>query len=123
MKVVLDGNDGLGKSTVVGMLREAGYEVADRGAPTRMTDDEAVLPVDGECYIILDGPVELSRARLAKAGRDLGEQYHTEADLTHYRDQFLRVAEQLPRCELVSAAGTPDKVFDRCLAALAKLGV
>jgi thymidylate kinase len=123
MRIVIDGNDGLGKSTLVGWLEGSGYDVADRGVPTKMTDSGSVRPADDECYIILDGPVELSRERLAKAGRDLDERYHTIEDLTHYRKRFLEVAKVLPRCRVISAEGSPERVFLRCRLALAQLGV
>ena len=83
MKLVVDGNDGTGKSTLVARLRDLGYDVADRGVPTKMTDDPSVCAVEGEVYLILDAPVEVCQARLAKAGKNLEERYHTVADLRH----------------------------------------
>lgn len=121
--IVVDGNDGAGKSTLVAALRARGLEVNDRGAPTKRTDDPTFPPQDGERYLILDVPVEVSRARLAAAGKDLTEQYHTVADLTHYRARFLAVAAELPCCALVDARGTPAETLARALEALAALGV
>jgi XTP/dITP diphosphohydrolase len=120
-RVVVDGNDGTGKSTVVARLRALGWNVADRGAPTKMTDDPSVKPAEGEVTLILDCPVETCRERLAKAGKNLDEKYHTVADLGHYRRRFLEVAKGLPRCEVVDAAGTPDQVVAACLAALGRI--
>ncbi len=118
MIIVVDGNDGSGKTTVVELLRESGYEVRDRGAPTKMTDDPSVKPEEGVRYLILDVPVEVSRQRLARAGKDLNEQYHTVADLTHYRQRFLEVAAGLPNASLIDASGSPQQVLQQCLEAL-----
>lgn len=117
--IVIDGNDGLGKSTLVESLRKLGYQVADRGMPTKATDTGVPehLPM-GEKYVILDAPVEVSRARLEKAGRDMTEKYHTVEGLTHYRQRFKEVAEQLG-VPLLDASGTPD---DGLSATLAHLG-
>ena len=118
--IVIDGNDGLGKSTLVKRLGELGYKVADRGMPTKATDTGVPehLPM-GERYVILDAPIEVSRARLEKAGRDMNEKYHTVEGLTHYRQRFKEVAEQLG-VPLIDASGSPDDVL---YATLAYLGV
>lgn len=39
MIIVIDGNDGTGKSTLVEKLRKDGYNVQDRGIPTKLTDN------------------------------------------------------------------------------------
>ncbi len=92
--IVVDGNDGTGKSTLVNRLRKLGYFVNDRGIPTTMTDDDN-LNVQGNerdvLYVILDGTVEESRKRLEEAGKDLTEKYHTVTDLTYYRQKYLEV--------------------------------
>lgn len=95
MIIVVDGNDGTGKSTLVERLRKDGYCVQDRGIPTKLTDDPSVKPNSDEFYIILDAPVEVCRERLKTAGRDLNEKYHTIKDLTYYRKRFRNVVEQL----------------------------
>lgn len=118
MIVVVDGNDGTGKTTLVSALRAAGFEVRDRGVPTRMTDDPSVSPQPGEAYLILDAPVPLLRERLRRAGKDLEERYHTVADLEHYRQRFLEVARALPQCVLLDASGPPEDVLVRALEAL-----
>jgi len=123
LRVVVDGNDGTGKTTLVEALRRRGYEVADRGLPTRMTDAPALPPADDEFYLLLDAPVEVCRARLAQAGRNLEERYHTAADLAHYRRRFLEVAATLPRHALLDAARTPDEVLADALLALERAGV
>ena len=116
-RVVVDGNDGTGKSTVVARLRELGYDVADRGVPTKMTDDPNLQAVEGEVYLILDAPVEVCRARLAMAGKNLEEKYHTVADLEHYRARFKEVAGIL-RAPLINAEGPVDRVVQLCVEAL-----
>ncbi len=99
--ITIDGNDGTGKSTLVEKLWHLGYNVADRGYPTEMTDKTDVqLPQDGLAsylYIILDCPVEVSRFRLARAGKNLDERYHTVEDLSYYRDRYKDVADRLLR--------------------------
>lgn len=97
--IIIDGNDGTGKSTLVEALKAQGIEAVDRGLPTKMTDDPVLAPPLGDenRYVIIDVPVTVSRERLAKVGKDLSEKYHTVEDLTHYRTQFLLVAFRLLR--------------------------
>ena len=112
MIIVVDGNDGTGKSTLVERLRKEGYDVQDRGIPTKLTDDSSLKPNPDEFYIILDAPIEVCRERLKKAGRDLNEKYHTIEDLTYYRQRFLYVAEQIKDyCVLIDSARTINEVY------------
>ena len=115
MKIVVDGNDGTGKSTLVTLLQELGYEVQDRGIPTKMSDDESIKPLENEFYIILDVPIEVSRERLKKAGRNLDEKYHTVEDLIFYRDKFWQIYRRLPNSVLIDATGSPEDVLQKCL--------
>jgi ATP phosphoribosyltransferase len=109
--IVIDGNDGLGKSTLVERLKAFGYRVADRGMPTKATDDGIPdVRNDGETYVILDAPIEVSRARLEKAGKDMNEHWHTVKSLTHYRQRFQEVAKQLG-VPLIDASGSPEDVL------------
>ncbi len=100
--IVVDGNDGTGKSTLVTHLRARGYNVHDRSFLTELTDatemealhTQALYASHVACSaIVLDARVATSQARLAEAGKDLAEKYHTEEDLTHYRRRFREVAE------------------------------
>jgi thymidylate kinase len=122
MRIVVDGNDGTGKSTLVEGLRGRGLEAADRGLPTKMTDDPDLAPAADELYLVLDAPVEVCQARLAGAGKDLRERYHTAEDLAHYRDRFLEVAAGLPHAAVIEASGTPEEVLAAALAAIAEAG-
>jgi thymidylate kinase len=123
MRIVVDGNDGTGKSTLVRRLAALGYDVADRGIPTKMTDDDAIRPREDEFYLILDAPVIICRERLRKAGKDLAERYHRIEDLMHYRRRFRAVAARLPRSALIDAIGNEADVLARCMAALASAGI
>jgi XTP/dITP diphosphohydrolase len=118
LKVVVDGNDGTGKTTLVAGLRALGYTVADRGLPTKLSDGPDRAPAPDEIFLILDAPVEVSRARLAAAGKDLDERYHTVADLTHYRDRFLAVAASLPGAHLIASTGTAAENLGQALRVL-----
>jgi thymidylate kinase len=119
--IEIDGNDGLGKTTLVERVNSAlehlglGAKVWDRGDMTRATDQvegdvlpDSVKPANAVHYFLLDGSVELSQQRLAKAGKDLTEKYHTEEDLSHYRRMFLLVAEQFGATVLSAEAPTEE---------------
>lgn len=113
MKIVVDGNDGTGKTTLVKSLREIGYNVDDRGIPTEMTDDDDIKGDANHFYIILDCDVEISQARLKLAGKELSEKYHTKEDLRYYRQRFREVASKLvPNCVVVPADKSPEEVLD-----------
>jgi len=124
--IVVDGNDGTGKSTLVAHLRALGYAVQDRGFLTPLTD-QADAAVDAACAayaaqpscaaIVLDAPVATSRARLAAAGKDLNERYHTKADLAHYRARFAAVAARVG-ASMVDAADNRDATRRRAHVAL-----
>jgi thymidylate kinase len=123
MIIVVDGNDGVGKSTLVRDLKQRGFTVEDRGIPTKMTDDTTLLPSDNDnIYLILDAPVSVSQDRLRRAGKDLTEPYHTPEDLEYYRERFLRVAEKLGRkCRILDANKSSREVLVDALDAIREL--
>lgn len=123
MKIIVDGNDGTGKSTLVSRLLGAGYTVADRGLPTKMTDQDTLTENSDEFYLILDASVSTSRHRLQLAGRNLNEKYHTVEDLTHYRRRFLEVAARLTNCAIICAEVSADQVYRNALEILEVLGI
>ncbi len=123
MRLVVDGNDGTGKSTLVRLLGEQNIVAADRGLPTKMTDDPSIAPKPDEFYIILDAPVEVCQQRLRLAGQNLGEQYHTVEDLTWYRQRFAEVATRLDQCVILDSSSTPQRVLDACIAKLRERGL
>lgn len=113
--VVVDGNDGTGKSTLVTSLKKLGYSVKDRGLPSLMTEGSELIVPSDEIYIILDVPISVSQDRLRAAGKDLEEKYHTLSDLEHYRKKFLEVSKLIPRCTVVNAKGSPEIVLNTVL--------
>lgn len=119
--IVIDGNDGTGKSTLVRKLRESGYVVKDRGIPSKLTDGENVLPIENEFYIILDAPIKICRERLEKAGRNLNEKYHTIEDLKYYRKRFIQVAKRLKnQAVMVDASVSESDLYNAVIEEIRK---
>jgi hypothetical protein len=97
--IVVDGGSGTGKSTLVDALRALGYEARERGLPSEaasegMPEAGAALP-EGEAYVILDAPEEVSRARLMESGKLLSGNWHTHEALAMARLRFKEVARAL----------------------------
>ncbi len=122
-RIVIDGNDGVGKSTLVRVLREMGVDVQDRGEPTLLTDLPNTPLLPNTLYLILDAPVAISRERLARAGKNLEERYHNVADLTHYRARYLQIAKKLPNCALIDASGTFIATLNAVLEVFRQYGI
>lgn len=114
--VVVDGNDGTGKTTLVTTLRAKGFTVQDRGLPTIMTDDTGRSRDEpGHVYLILDCDVSICQCRLLAKGKSLTEKYHTLPDLMFYRGRFRLIADQLPNAYLVDASRSiEDVAFVAC---------
>lgn len=125
MNIVIDGNDGTGKTTIVNRLREIGYNIQDRGLPTKMTDNMELISLlqDDDIFLIFDNSVETSRKRLEKAGRNLDEKYHTVEDLTYYRDMFLKIYETIPNAFYIDSERTEEEVFKNVLEIISSLKV
>ena len=117
--IVIDGNDGTGKSTLVERLRGWGFRVSDRGLPTKLTVEEPNLPPanPGDKYLILEAPIEVSRARLEAAEKDLNEKWHTEESLRHFAARFREVGAKLG-ATFIDSSGTSDETWIRVLTAL-----
>jgi ATP phosphoribosyltransferase len=122
--IVIDGNDGTGKTTLVKALEGLGLLARDRGLPTKASDD-GVPPREswprGERYLILDVPVEVSRERLRAAGKDLEERYHTVQDLSFYRARYLEVAKGFG-VEPIDSSGPIEQTVARALKQLGLSG-
>lgn len=90
MKIIIDGNDGTGKTSLVKSLNELGFNAIDRGIMTKMTDGyQPSLDDVKDCiFILLDVSIQESQKRLLKAGKDINEKYHNLADLSFYRSRF-----------------------------------
>lgn len=110
--IVIDGNDGTGKSTLVERLRKLGLRVSDRGLPSKLTIDEPNLPAPSphDRYLILEAPIEVSRARLEAAGKDLNEKWHTVESLRHFQVKFREVGAQLG-ATFIDSNGTPEETW------------
>lgn len=119
MKIIVDGNDGTGKSTLVEILGSQYDNVFDRGVPTRMTDDDSVVPDPEDFYIILDAPVAISHARLQACGKPMDEYYHTIEGLTHYRNKYLEIVKKLGKqCTLIDANQSIQDVVKTAIIAI-----
>jgi ATP phosphoribosyltransferase len=92
-RIVVDGNDGTGKSTLVQSLRMLGFrQVLDRGEMTKATDDPSVEPVPGTVYVLLICPWRESKRRLIAANRDMSDPYHQDDALIKYSQRFRELA-------------------------------
>lgn len=96
MRICIDGNDGVGKTTLITRLKELmpEHEYQDRGYPTYLTSvDEAKLYANiADVYVILSCPVAVSLERLTAAGKDMNEHWHKPETLEHYHARFAELA-------------------------------
>lgn len=97
MRIIIDGNDGTGKTTLIKELQKiTNDEILDRGLPSELTEKDNIedsLPEnkDENLYFILTCPEKVCQNRLKERGADLTVQYHTLNDLIHYRSKFFDV--------------------------------
>lgn len=118
-RIVVDGNDGTGKSTLVTALRQLGFsQVDDRGELTRATDDDSLGPAPGTRYLLLVCPPETSLARLSAAGADLADPYHQPSALAHYDHRFRALAARFGATVIDTATTAPHEVLAEALTAL-----
>ena len=126
-KIVVDGNDGTGKSTRVNELRKLfpNIPIEDRGIFSEATlNDELFKPCKkNECisplqveflnkvkgsntlYIILDASIETCQKRILERGDSLDCEFHNENDLKKYRDRFwqlIQICDRLPNVMVVN---------------------
>jgi phosphoribosylaminoimidazole-succinocarboxamide synthase len=122
--IVVDGNDGLGKSTLCKLLRARGFDVADRGLPTEATDNPGLERTHKhtDIYVILDAPITVSLQRLAGAGKDMTEHWHRPDTLRFYRTRFSEIATAFD-VPLIDASGTTEDTLDKTLNYLGALGL
>ncbi len=111
-RIVIDGNDGTGKSTLVHALRCLGFtRVEDRGEMSQATLDPQVGPAPDTTYILLVCDWEVSKRRLIQAGRDMTEKWHTDEALQHFDAEFRRLA-PLFNAKVVEATNRDDTLLD-----------
>ncbi len=110
-KIVVDGNDGTGKSYRIEQLKKIfpGIEFEDRGIFSKATLNESLFTLksikdfvkardefidyikntEDTLYIIIDASVETCQKRILERGDSLEEEYHTKEDLEKFRKRFL----------------------------------
>jgi len=103
MIIEVDGNDGVGKTTYIKMLKELFPNdiFRDRGLLSKSTlhpdwdkdekdrDYKKICPLDRDvCYILLDTYPEVSQERIIQRGDSIEQKYHTMDDLIEFRKRF-----------------------------------
>ena len=113
-KIVIDGNDGTGKTFRVNLLRKMfpNIEIEDRGIFSDKTLDDILFDYNNASsiirrknfvnsieeqkdtlFIICDTSVETCQKRISERGDSLEEEYHNKKDLIKYRKRFMLLAE------------------------------
>ena len=125
-KIVIDGNDGTGKTFRVNLLRKMfpNIEIEDRGIFSNKTLDDSLFDYNkvssinhrknfvnsieeqkDTLFIICDASVETCQKRISERGDSLEEEYHNKKDLIKYRGRFMTLAElcsELPNVMFVN---------------------
>lgn len=117
-KLVLDGNDGTGKSIRAKAIKDVlGLEVSERGLLSKLTDcDEIFSPIENAplsqkainyineikenqdtLYVILDAPVIKCQQHIIARGDSINIPYHNFKDLCYYRERFKLLYEFLKK--------------------------
>ena len=116
MKIVIDGNDGTGKSFRAEILRRVlpNVPIEDRGILYAATLNENIFRGDAEAveqfrdaiskspdvmYVICTCSIQKSQQRILARGGSLEEEFHTEVDLKKYNERFeflLKLVEEFP---------------------------
>lgn len=122
-RVIVDGGDGSGKSTLVRALKRLGYNAQDRGRATDMTLDSTLEPEPDALYLILDVPVHVALERLRRAGKSMDESWHRPESLRHFRMRYLEIALRLPYCVLLDATEPFEELLLTVLQALNERGI
>lgn len=128
-KIVIDGNDGTGKTYRLNELKKIfpNIEYQDRGIFSEYTLIDELFNANSKnyidifylfkdfydtiknnstiLYVICDCSIETSQKRILERGDSLEEEYHTKEDLQKYKNRFLklvRICKNLPNVMLIN---------------------
>lgn len=120
-RIVVDGNDGTGKSTLVAQLKKMGFtRVEDRGEMTKATDDDSAAPVPETIYILLHCSWNLSHKRLLESGADMNDKYHEPQTLEYYSKRFLEISDKFKPISIDVESLSKQEVLESLLIKLGK---
>lgn len=128
-KIVIDGNDGTGKSIRVSLLKKyfPGIEIEDRGVFSEATIRDELFGDDKQSrrnlrnfiwseveehpetlFIICDASIETCQKRILERGDSLDEEFHRESDLKKYRERFLKLVDAAKNFQNIMLVNTDD---------------
>ena len=127
-KVVVDGNDGTGKTATINKLKALmpNIEFEDRGIFSEATLDDdlfdnrknnekvkefynKVANSYNTLFVIVDAEPEVCQKRILERGDSIEEEYHNMDDLKKYRDRFWRLLEIVDRLRNVMVIDTTNR--------------
>lgn len=127
-KVVVDGNDGTGKTATINKLKALmpNIEFEDRGIFSEATLDDdlfdnrknnekvkefynKVANSYNTLFVIVDAEPEVCQKRILERGDSIEEEYHNMDDLKKYRDRFLRLVGMVDRLQNVMVIDTTNR--------------